>query len=78
MASSSGMLSPLGSRSELSSPRPKFDSDLLRAYMKKLLTTTLQSQSWPEVKDRDRVKMWIQEIGERVKVRMTEIQPKGL
>ncbi|KAL1723532.1 hypothetical protein EV715DRAFT_246119 [Schizophyllum commune] len=58
-------------------PRPQFDADLLRAYMKKLLATTLLNASWPEAKDRDRVKAWMKEIGERVKERMVEIQGKG-
>ncbi|KAF5369881.1 hypothetical protein D9758_001211 [Tetrapyrgos nigripes] len=65
------------SRSGVSSPRPQFDSDLLKAYMKKLLSTTLQSSQWPEAKDRDKVKGWMKEIGERVKERMLEIQPRG-
>ncbi|KAK7470827.1 hypothetical protein VKT23_002244 [Stygiomarasmius scandens] len=67
------------SRSGVSSPRPtiKFDSELLKAYIKKLLSTTLQSSQWPEAKDRDRVKAWMKEIGERVKERMVEIQPAG-
>jgi len=32
---------------------------------------------WPPSKDRDQVKLWIKEIGERVKERMLEIQPSG-
>ena len=59
-------------------PRPQFDAELLKAYMKKLLATTLLNASWPEAKDRDRVKAWMKEIGERVKERMVEIQGKGL
>lgn len=78
MANASGLRSPPTPRSEVSSPRPKFDSELLKAYMKKLLSTTLSSSVWPETKDRDRVKSWMKEIGDRVKVRMLEIQPKGL
>ncbi|EEB99288.1 hypothetical protein MPER_01061, partial [Moniliophthora perniciosa FA553] len=65
MANSPGLRSPPTPRSEVSSPRPKFDSDLLKAYIKKLLSSTLNSASWPESKDRDRVKTWMQEIGER-------------
>lgn len=38
--------------------------------MKKLLPVTLQSSVWPSTKDRDQVKLWIKEIGERVKERM--------
>jgi hypothetical protein len=58
------------SRSSAPSPiRPKFDSNLLRAYMKKLLSSTLASASWPELKDKDKVKQWCKEIGERVKER---------
>jgi hypothetical protein len=74
----SGLRSPNAPRSNAPSPRPQFDSDLLKAYIKKLLTLTLQSATWPDTKDRDRVKGWIKEIGERVKERMLEIQPKGL
>ncbi|KAG7097138.1 hypothetical protein E1B28_004516 [Marasmius oreades] len=76
MANPSGLSSPT-SRSEASSPRPKFDSDLLKTYIKRLLPLTLQSARWPEAKDRDQVKSWMKEIGERVKGRMMEIQPKG-
>lgn len=43
---------------------------MLKAYMKKLLPVTLQSSVWPSTKDRDQVKLWIKEIGERVKERM--------
>ena len=73
---STGLRSP--PRSDASSPRPKFDTELLKAYVKKLLASTLHSASWPEAKERDRVKGWIKEIGERVKERMVEIQPRGL
>lgn len=78
MANASGLRSPPPSRSSATSPRPKFDADLLKAYMKKLLSSTLQNNSWPEQKERERVKGWIKDIGERVKERMVEIQPKGL
>lgn len=64
------MRSPTTPRSEVSSPRQKFDSEMLKAYMKKLLSATLQSSLWPPSKDRDQVKLWIKEIGERVKERM--------
>lgn len=77
MANTSGLHSP-PSRSDAASPRPKFDSDLLKAYMKKLLSSTLQNNSWPEQKDNDRVQTWIKDIGRRVKERMIEIQPHGL
>ncbi|KAH0587333.1 hypothetical protein H2248_006133 [Termitomyces sp. 'cryptogamus'] len=76
MANIYGLHSP-PSRSDAASPRPKFDSDLLKAYMKKLLSSTLQNSSWPEQKDNDRVQTWIKEIGRRVKERMIEIQPQG-
>ncbi|ETW84327.1 hypothetical protein HETIRDRAFT_123936 [Heterobasidion irregulare TC 32-1] len=72
-----GMRSPMTPRSNAPSPRPKFDSDLLKAYVKKLLSTTLQGASWPEARDRDRVRAWMKEIGERVKERMIEIEPRG-
>ncbi len=38
--------------------------------MKKLLQTTLQPATWPVPRERDRVKAWMKEIGERVKERM--------
>ncbi|EIN10666.1 hypothetical protein PUNSTDRAFT_112491 [Punctularia strigosozonata HHB-11173 SS5] len=77
MSVTSGIRSP--ARSEAQSPvsRTKFDADLLKAYMKKLLSTTLQSAAWPEPKERHRVKGWMKEIGERVKERMIEIEPRG-
>ena len=53
-----------------SSPRPRFDTELLKTYVKKLLQTTLQGAVWPGVRDRDRTKAWCKEIGERVKERM--------
>ncbi|PPQ65226.1 hypothetical protein CVT26_000203 [Gymnopilus dilepis] len=77
MAYAPGLRSPPPPRSSASSPRPKFDADLLKAYMKKLLSSTLQNASWPESKDRDKVRGWMKEIGERVKERMLEIQPRG-
>ena len=64
------MRSPTTPRSEVSSPRQKFDSEMLKGYMKKLFPATLQSSVWPPSKDRDQVKLWIKEIGERVKERM--------
>ncbi|KAG8736900.1 hypothetical protein FRC10_008771 [Ceratobasidium sp. 414] len=54
----------------------RFDSDQLRAYMKKLLASTLQGAVW-DGKDRDKTKAWCKEIGERVKDRMLEIEPNG-
>ncbi|PPQ77343.1 hypothetical protein CVT25_010925 [Psilocybe cyanescens] len=76
MAHVSDLRSPQPSRSSASSPRPKFDANLLKAYMRKLLSSTLQTSTWPG-KDRDRLKGWMKEIGERVKERMLEIQPRG-
>ena len=38
--------------------------------MKELLATTLKNATWPEPKERDKVKAWMKEIGERVKKRM--------
>ncbi|KIP12837.1 hypothetical protein PHLGIDRAFT_27201 [Phlebiopsis gigantea 11061_1 CR5-6] len=77
MMSPTGLRSPSNPRSTAPSPRASFDSDLLRAYMKKLLQTTLQTATWPPASERDKVKRWIKEIGERVKERMLEIQPRG-
>ncbi|KAI0770781.1 hypothetical protein BC629DRAFT_1715808 [Irpex lacteus] len=73
----SGLRSPSNPRSGAPSPRPNFDADLLRAYVKKLLQTNLSSAVWPPARERERVKQWMKEIGERVKERMLEIQPKG-
>jgi len=64
------MRSPTTPRSDVSSPRQRFDAEMLKGYMKKLLPSTLQSSVWPPSKDRDQVKFWIKEIGERVKERM--------
>ena len=47
----------------------RFDSDQLRAYMKKLLPSTLQGMVW-DSKDRDQSKAWTKEIGDRIKARM--------
>jgi len=47
---------------------------MLKAYMKKLFPATLQTSVWPPSKDRDQVKLWIKEIGERVKERMLGAQ----
>jgi hypothetical protein len=78
-SSSVGLRSPQAPRSAAPSPtpRPTFDADSLRVYLKKLLPTRLQSASWPDPKDRDRVKTWIKDLGETVKKRMLEIQPTG-
>ncbi|KAG8759410.1 hypothetical protein FRC14_005984 [Serendipita sp. 396] len=70
-------------RSPLSSvastrPRPKkFDAEGLSGYIKHVLSSTLSSQRWPETKDRDKVKVWCREIGERVKERMLRIEPNN-
>jgi hypothetical protein len=75
-------MSSVGTRSAASSPAPSssggappaprtpFNSDLLRAYMKKLLASTLGAATWPDPRERARVKGWMREIGERVKERM--------
>jgi hypothetical protein len=46
--------------------------------MKKLLSSTLQNSTWSEANERDNAKRWMKEIGERVKERMLEVQPRGL
>ncbi|KAF7331953.1 hypothetical protein MKEN_00075600 [Mycena kentingensis (nom. inval.)] len=61
----------------VSSRASSFDAELLKNYTKALLSTTLNTAVWPDAKDRERVKAWIKEIGERVKTRMLEIQPTG-
>lgn len=38
--------------------------------MKELLQSTLRTATWPEPREREKVKGWIKEIGERVKKRM--------
>ncbi|KAG8928572.1 hypothetical protein FRC03_003915 [Tulasnella sp. 419] len=68
--------SSVASRSSQPSPRQKFDSDDLRAYIKKLIPKTLQGYSW-DPKQRERTKAWCAEIGGRIKNRMLEIQPTG-
>ncbi|KAF8505521.1 hypothetical protein F5888DRAFT_1604094 [Russula emetica] len=80
MASSalSGIRSPTSPRSGATSPRPnKFDSDQLKTYIKKLLASTLQNVTWPEFKERERGRALMKEIGDRVKERMLEIEPRG-
>ncbi|KAJ7179283.1 hypothetical protein C8R46DRAFT_1159923 [Mycena filopes] len=67
LSSSAGFRSP--PRSDAASPAP--------LYTKTLLSTTLHSAIWPDLKERDKVKAWIKEIGDRVKTRMVEIQPTG-
>jgi len=37
--------------------------------MKKLLSSTLQNATWPDPKEKEKVKQWCKEIGERVKDR---------
>lgn len=66
----SGLRTPSTQRSNSPSPKPSFDAELLRTYMKVLLQTTLQTATWPSPRDRDRVRAWMKEIGERVKERM--------
>lgn len=59
----SRVLSPTlsNTRSLNASPRPpvhaRFDSELLKGYMKKLLESTLTGQKWPD-KDKDKVRAW--------------------
>lgn len=77
-SASSGHRSPSNAPLSPYASRPRFDNDLLRGYMKHLLASTFQGATWPGQRDRDRVKRWIKEVGERVKERMLEIQPRGL
>ncbi|EJD01046.1 uncharacterized protein FOMMEDRAFT_110552 [Fomitiporia mediterranea MF3/22] len=72
-----GVRSPPPLPTDAPSPRPQFDSDTLKTYIKKLLSTTLQNESYPAPRDRDKIKAWCKEIGERVKEQMLEIQPRG-
>ncbi|KAJ7507581.1 hypothetical protein B0H11DRAFT_1967777 [Mycena galericulata] len=77
LSSSTGFRSPPRSDAPSPAPRTTFDADLLKVYTKTLLSTTLHSAVWPDPKERDKVKAWIKEIGDRVKARMLEIQPTG-
>ncbi|KAG8955655.1 hypothetical protein FRC04_007646 [Tulasnella sp. 424] len=71
------VVSPLQPSTSAPTPtRPKFDVDLLKSYMKKLISTTLEKERW-DSKDKDKQRAWCKEISERVKGRMLEIQPKG-
>lgn len=72
MASSAfpGIRSPVSPRSGATSPRPKFDSDQLKPYIKKLLSSTLQNVAWAEFKERERGRALVKEIGDRIKERM--------
>jgi tctex1 domain-containing protein 2 len=62
--------SPASPRSGATSPRPKFDSDQLQPYIKKLLSSTLQNVTWTDFKEKERRGALIKEIGARVKERM--------
>jgi len=80
MASSTlpGIRSPVSPRSGATSPRPsKFDSDQLKTYIKKLLASTLQNVTWTEFREKERGRALMKEIGERIKERMLEIEPRG-
>ncbi|KAH9077435.1 hypothetical protein EDB83DRAFT_2350005, partial [Lactarius deliciosus] len=68
---------PVSPRSGATSPRPKFDSDQLKPYIKKLLSSTLQNVAWADFKERERGRALVKEIGDRIKERMLEIEPRG-
>ncbi|KIO34027.1 hypothetical protein M407DRAFT_240872 [Tulasnella calospora MUT 4182] len=70
------VVSPLQPSNAPTPTRPKFDVELLKSYMKKLISTTLEKERW-DSKDKDKQRAWCKEISERVKGRMLEIQPKG-
>ncbi|KAL5508353.1 hypothetical protein ACEPAH_5972 [Sanghuangporus vaninii] len=72
-----GVRSPPPPPSDAPSPRPQFDSETLKTYIKKLLQNTLQNESFPTPQNRDKLKAWCKEIGERVKEQMLTLQPKG-
>ena len=57
-------------RSLAPSPRPHFEAQDLKPYVKTLLSTTLATATWPDAKDYSRVKGWCREISLRVKERM--------
>lgn len=59
---------PLGS--EGLPARPSYDTETLKAYIKKLLSTTLQNAVFPNPREKERSKAWCKEIGERVKQKM--------
>ncbi|KZO93252.1 hypothetical protein CALVIDRAFT_503249 [Calocera viscosa TUFC12733] len=66
----------LAARSAQASPRVKFDVDQIKPYMKKLLASTLQGAQW-EAREKQRIRGWCNEISERVKDRMLEVEPRG-
>ena len=80
MASSAfpGIRSPVSPRSGATSPRPKFDSDQLKPYIKKLLSSTLQNVAWAEFKEREKGRALVKEIGERIKERMLGARPAAV
>lgn len=71
------MASPDNARAAATSPRPKFETDALKLYIKTLLQTTLANATWPDAKEYSRVKGWCKEISARVKERMLKLQPQG-
>ncbi|KAI0269237.1 hypothetical protein BC834DRAFT_922892 [Gloeopeniophorella convolvens] len=73
----SGVRSPASPRSSAPSPRPKFDSEQLKPYIKKLLPSTLNGVTWADFREKERGRALIKEIGDRVKERMLEIEPRG-
>ncbi|VDC06912.1 unnamed protein product [Peniophora sp. CBMAI 1063] len=75
---SAGLRSPPTPRSEAApSPRPKFDGEQLKPYIRQLLVSTLQNVTWVEAKDRTNGSRLIKEIGGRVKERMLQIEPRN-
>ena len=70
-----GVRSPPTPSSDAPSPRPRFDSETLKTYIKKLLQNTLQNESFPTPQNRDKLKAWCKEIGERVKEQMLSASP---
>lgn len=68
LMASYGLRSPPLPETQMS--RPSYDTETLRAYIKKLLSTTLQNAVFPSPREKDKCKAWCKEIGERVKQKM--------
>ena len=71
-------MSSYGARSPILSPeltRSKFDTEAIKAYMNKLLTTTLSNKSFPPAQQRHKLNEWSKEIGTRVREQMIGENP---
>lgn len=78
-------MSSYGVRSPVLSPEPsrsKFDTEAIKAYMTKLLSTTLSGKSFPPAQQRHKLTEWSKEIGSRVREQMiggcSDLEPSSL